>query len=191
MAKAISPEVLSEAQALREAGFTVLSISQRLHVSVRALQRHFAATGIKKGAIRDELLAKARADLVAHITSNDVIRAQVAKLLADNIAHSQHLRAILVDASVHMKANSLPDVVLVARAAAAYATTLKATSDAVRSTLPLDRLGDDGAYDLPELVITVISDQEAAEIAKRAALGMSDPQPAEVDDDEDGVVEEG
>jgi AcrR family transcriptional regulator len=184
------PDVLTEALALREAGFTVLAVSQRLGVSTRTLQRHFATHGAKKGAVKGELLAKARADLMNHITSNDAIRAEVAQLIADNIAHARHLRTILLEASAHMKATSLPEAVLVARAAAAYATTIKTTSDAVRSILPLDRLSDDIAEDLPELVVRVISDSEAVEIAKKAAAGMGNEDEASDDHQDDEVVKE-
>jgi hypothetical protein len=75
--RSLAPDVLTEALALREAGFTVLAISQRLIVSVRTLQRHFAAHGVKKGAVKEELLAKARADLLSHITSDEAIRVEV------------------------------------------------------------------------------------------------------------------
>jgi hypothetical protein len=160
----LAPDVLSEALALREAGFTTLAISQRLGVSIRTLQRHFAAHGVKKGKVKEELLVKARADLVNHITSNEALREEVAQLINDNIAHAKHLRTILVEASAHMKATSLLEVVLVARAAAAYATAIKATSDAIRSTLPLNKLNADVPQDLPELIVTVLTDSDIERI---------------------------
>src|SRR5450830_1179395 len=113
-----SPVDIAEAVALREAGFTALAISQRLGMSVRSLQRHFAATGTVKGAIKADLLVKARADLMARVSSESSIKEEAARLVADDLAHSQHLRQIMLAATEAMTAVTLADAVQVMRAAA-------------------------------------------------------------------------
>jgi len=69
-----TPEEIGEALALREAGYTALAINQRLGISVRTLQRHFAAAGARKGAVKAEVLRKAKGELLARITSDQTIK---------------------------------------------------------------------------------------------------------------------
>ncbi|MDQ9170695.1 hypothetical protein Q8A64_09770 [Oxalobacteraceae bacterium R-40] len=163
----ISPDLIAEALAMRQAGYTVLSISQRLGISVRTLQRHFAATGIKKGAIKEELLQSAKAELLARITSDQTIKEEAARLVADDIAHAVHIRELMLEASEHMKATNLQDVVQVMRAAAAYSTAIKNTSDIIRHNLRVERLTDMTEDTLPELVVRELTSEEVEEIRKK------------------------
>ena len=158
--KTATPAEIIEALALREAGYTVLSISQRLGISVRSLQRHFASHGTKKGSIKEEVLATARADLLKRVTSDDAIREEAARLINDDLAHARHLREIMLNASDQLQATSLKDAALVMRAAAAYSTTIKNTSDVLRQTLRIDRVVEDAGTELPELVIRELTDEE-------------------------------
>ena len=158
--KTATPAEISEAMALREAGYTVLSISQRLGISVRSLQRYFAEHGTKKGSIKDEVLANARADLLKRVTSDDAVREEAARLINDDLAHARHLREIMIAASEQLRATSLKDAVLVMRAAAAYSTAIKNTSDVLRQTLRIDRAIDDADIELPELVVRELTAEE-------------------------------
>lgn len=158
--KTATPAEISEALALREAGYTVLSISQRLGISVRSLQRYFAEHGTKKGCIKDEVLANARADLLKRVTSDDAVREEAARLINDDLAHARHLREIMIAASEQLQAESLKDAVLVMRAAAAYSTAIKNTSDVLRQTLRIDRAIDDADAELPELVVRELTAEE-------------------------------
>lgn len=161
--KPAAPDAIAEALALREAGYTALAISQRLGISVRTLQRHFAAHGVRKGAIKKELLDQARLDIRSRVTSSDTIKDEAARLIADDLAHARHLRDVLLSASDHMKASSLSESVLVMRAAAAYSTALKNTSDMVRHTLRLDRLDPTAPEELPALIVQELT---AAQVEK-------------------------
>lgn len=161
-----TPEEIGEALALREAGYTSLAISQRLGISVRTLQRHFAAAGARKGAVKAEVLRKAKDELLARITSDQTIRDEAARLVADDLAHSIHLREVILAASEQMKAESLRDAVLVMRAAAAYSTAIKNTSDIIRRSLRLEN--QDGTSDeLPELVITELTQAEIEQLRSK------------------------
>ncbi len=162
--KTATPAEISEALALREAGYTVLSISQRLGISVRSLQRHFTEHGAKKGVIKEEVLATARADLLKRVTSDDAVREEAARLINDDLAHARHLREIMLNASDQLQATSLKDAVLVMRAAAAYSTAIKNTSDVLRQTLRIDRAVEDAGTELPELIVRELTDAEIKEM---------------------------
>lgn len=167
--KAATPAQITEALALREAGYTVLSISQRLGISVRSLQRHFAEHGTKKGAIKEEVLATARANLLKRVTSDEAIKEEAARLINDDLAHAQHLRELMINATEYLQATSLKEAVLVMRAAAAYSTAIKNTSDMMRHTLRIERSIDDADKELPELVIKELTDEEIIELRKVGA----------------------
>lgn len=162
--KTATPDEISEALALREAGYTALSISQKLGISVRSLHRHFADHGARKGTLKQEVLDAARVDLLKRVTSDDAIREEAAKLINDDLAHALHLRSILISASEQLQANSLKDAVLVMRAAAAYSTAIKNTSDMLRHTLQIDRTIDDTNNELPELIIRELTQEDIAKL---------------------------
>lgn len=166
MKKTASPAEISEALALREAGYTALSISQRLGISVRSLQRHFADHGTKKGSIKKEVLDNARADLLKRITSDEAIKEEAARLINDDLAHAQHLRELMINATEHLQATSLKEAVLVMRAAAAYSTAIKNTSDMMRHTLRIEKSIDDAEKDLPELLIKELTSDEIEAMRK-------------------------
>lgn len=150
---------------MREVGYTVLSISQKLGISVRSLHRHFAENGAKKGTLKQEVMDSARAELLKRVISDDSIREEAARLINDDLAHARHLRSIMVDASALLTATTLPEAVLVMRAAAAYSTAIKNTSDTLRHTLRIERTIDDTADDLPELLIRELSQNEIVKMA--------------------------
>jgi AraC-like DNA-binding protein len=185
-----TPDVVGEALAMREAGYTSLAISQRLGMSIRSLQRHFAAAGTRKGAIKAEVLRKAKEELMARITSDQAIKDEAARLVADDLAHSLHLREVILAASEQMKATNLEEAALVMRAAAAYSTAIKNTSDIIRRSLRLEHR-DDAGEELPELVVSELTQAEI-EYMRRAEDG-DDHVPNDdrqvFADDADEVVE--
>ena len=154
-----TPKEITEILALREVGYSVLHISQKLGFSVRTIHRHLAENNVKKGSLKKEVIENARAELSKIITSNSAIRDEAAKQIIDDIAHSSHLRAIIIEASVHLKATTLQEAVLVMRGAAAYSTAFKNTSDTIRHALGVDKLIDD-ASELPELIMTELTSEQ-------------------------------
>jgi predicted DNA-binding transcriptional regulator YafY len=173
-----TPEEIAEALALREAGFTALAISQRLGISIRTLQRYFAAAGTRKGAAKAEVLQRAKDELMARITSDETIKVEAARLVADD------LREVILAASEQMKATNLEEAALVMRAAAAYSTAIKNTSDIIRRSLRMEQR-DDAADELPELVVTELTQAEVDHMRKTED---EDDQPTPVDD-ADEVIE--
>lgn len=187
--KTAAPDEITQALVLREAGYTTLAISQRLGISVRTLQRHFAATGTKKGAIKDEILRSAKADLLARVTCDQTVKEEAARLVADDIAHAIHLRELMIEATEHMKATNLQDAVQVMRAAAAYSTAIKNTSDIIRHNLRLERLTNDAMSELPELVITELTADEIMELRNTAEkMDESDFHEQEQTPDEENDI---
>jgi AraC-like DNA-binding protein len=185
-----TPEEIADALALREAGFTALAISQRLNISTRTLQRHFATAGTRKGAAKAEVLQRAKNELMARITSAETIKEEAARLVADDLAHSLHLREVILAASEQMKATTLEEAALVMRAAAAYSTAIKNTSDIIRRGLRVEHR-DGVADDLPELVVSELTQ---AEIEHMRLAGDEDDQGLKDDehvsaDDADDVIE--
>lgn len=176
-----TPDEIGEALALREAGYTTLAISQRLKISVRTLQRHFAVAGARKGAVKAEVLQKAKDELLARITSDQTIKEEAARLVADDLAHSLHLREIILAASEQMKAYSLRDAVQVMRAAAAYSTTIKNTSDIIRRSLRLEEC-DETSNELPELVVTELTQAEIEQLRSKDTLEDKPPPEDELID---------
>jgi AraC-like DNA-binding protein len=162
--KTARPDVIAKALALRETGYTALAISQRLNISVRTLQRHFAATGTRKGAVKAAVYQKARDDLLDSVTSETSIKEEAARLLADDLAHARHIRELIHAASLQMTAGSLADAVLVMRGAAAYSTAVKNTSDIIRHGLRLERFRDDQGEEMPELVVRELTEEQITEL---------------------------
>jgi AcrR family transcriptional regulator len=149
-----SPEQRSEAIAMRAAGYTVPAIADRLGISSRTLHRLFSASDTRRGEIKTELLDAARARLVESITSHEKLIEEAGRLLADDLAHARLLRERLGEAIPHLRASTLEEVVQVTRAAAAYSTALKNTSDMLRRSIRVDKAIDEkGDFSLPELVV--------------------------------------
>ena len=119
-----------------------------------------------KGAVKAEVLRKAKDELLARVTSNETIKEEAARLVADDLAHSVHLRELILAASEQMKADSLRDAVRVMRAAAAYSTAIKNTSDIIRRSLRLEER-DDPSDELPELVVTELTQAEIEKLRSK------------------------
>lgn len=172
--KSTTPDDVTAALALREAGYTVLSISQRLGISTRTVERHLAAHGAKKGALSAALVERAREDLLKRVTSDRGIQEEAAKLVNDDLAHAHHLRAIVAHASDQLAATSLREAVLVMRAAAAYSTAIKNTSDMIRRSLRIDQVMAPPDSELPELVVRELTPTEVAALRDETAADAAD-----------------
>jgi AraC-like DNA-binding protein len=183
--KTATPIEITQALALREVGYTALSISQELGISVRSLQRHFAVHGTKKGKLKQEVLDSARAELMKRVTSDDAIREEAARLINDDLAHARHLRILLVAASEQLQATTLQEAVLVMRAAAAYSVVIKNTSDTIRQKRRVDKVIEDVNEDLPELTIRELTSEEVSRLRniQKDESGFAEPDETIADDE--------
>lgn len=164
--KEVTPKEVTEILVLREAGYTVLAISQKLNISTRTVDRHLSEHGAKKGSLKKEVIDKAKSDLFESVTSNPSIQLEAAKLIIDDIAHSQHLRSIMMEATEHLKATTLADAALVMRALAAASTALKNTSDTIRHSIGADKVVND-VGEMPALEIVELTNEQLEQIANR------------------------
>jgi len=165
---ALKPNQLADAIVMREAGYTITAISEALDMSISTVQRHLRAAGATKGSARVALVSQARQRLLERVTSDDTIRDEAAKLIADDLAHSSLIRIRIAVAAEQLIATTLEEAALVMRAAAAYSTVLKNTSDMMRHVMRTDRLTDqDADASLPELRVCEMTDDEI--IAQRDA----------------------
>jgi hypothetical protein len=87
-----------------------------------------------------------------------------------------------------MKAETLKDAVLVYRAAAAYSTALKNTSDMLRHSLRIDRLDDTDDEELPTLVVKVLTDDDVARIRESQRAGTDNLDVIDDADDFDDAT---
>ena len=188
--KIAEPDQIAQALALREAGFSTLSISQRTGIPTRTLERHFQAAGARKGSLKEEMLSEARKELLGLVSSSEAIREEAAKLVADDLAHARYLRQIMQEAAEHMQATNLQEAALVMRAAAAYATAIKATSDVLKHALHTESQED--REELPELVITDLTAEEIEELQGNngaSAMYQDAAKDAVMDDADNEVIE--
>ncbi len=178
--KSLTPNQITEAVTLRAAGYTLTAISQRTGISLRTLNRHFEQHGAKKGTVKDEVIEAAKRDLIEGITSNDRVKEEAGRMVADDLAHGRLLRERMALACEHLTATNLEEAALLMRAAAAYSTAIKNTSDMMRHTLRTDRALDQAdEQDLPVLVIQEISAEDALQM--RRDNGKDIPPPHEGD----------
>ena len=159
--KHLSLTQVSEAITLREVGYTLTAIAERLNISVSSLQRAYKKHSTKKNAIRSEVIENAREELMACVTSSDVIKEEAAKLLTDDLAHSRLLRnkaAVTIEA---ITAKDTSEAALAMRALVAYSTLIKNTSDTLRRGLGLNNIESDSSMEeLPELVIRELTAEQ-------------------------------
>lgn len=171
--KEVTPKEVTEILVLREAGYTALAIANRLGISIRTVQRHLSEHGAKKGGLKKEVIERAKAELFESVTTSQSIREEAAKLIIDDIAHSQHLRNVILEATEHLKATSLGDAALVMRAVAAASTALKNTSDMLRHSLGVDKVIDD-AGEVPDLNVTELTSEQIEEIISKKKADIQD-----------------
>lgn len=175
-----TPKEVIEMLTLREAGYSVLHISQQLGFSHRTVSRYIADNQVKKGKLKADVIQAARDELAKVITSDPTIRDEAARLIVDDLAQTRHIRDIMIEASEHLIATDLKGAVLVMRAAAAYSTAIKNTSDILRNQLGLDKAKDE-LEDLPELTIKVITDSQAVEMHQASIVKEGDEHGEELD----------
>ncbi len=177
--KALTPDQIALAVAMRAAGYSVPAIAERLGVSPRTINRVFERHAAKKGAVMDKLIEQAKRELVDSITGVERIKEEAARMVADDLAHVRLLRERVAAAYELLHPTNLQEAAVCLRAAAAAATTLKVTSDTLRRSLRTDRALDaEEAVDLPELVVVEITDEEALRMREERAADMALPSPA-------------
>ncbi|WP_201269818.1 helix-turn-helix domain-containing protein [Pseudomonas aeruginosa] len=176
------PDQGAQAVILREAGYTLPAIAQRLEISLSTVQRLLKKHKAVAGATTHALIEKARDEMLASAFSLESIQQTAASLVLDDLAIGQQIRRKLSSALEELD----PSNPIAFRALAACATTLKLTQDVGRRALPLDKLEQAQAVEeLPELQILVMTPWDVEEMRAQQRL-----DEAELRGDAEGINEE-
>lgn len=180
--KQTTPDQGAQAVILREAGYTLSAIAERLDISLSTVQRLMKKHKAVAGATTQALIEKAREELLASVFSLDSVQQTAASLALDDLAIGQQIRRKLSSAVEELD----PSNPIVFRALAASATTLKLTQDVSRRALPLDKLEQaQSVEELPELQIHIMSGMDVEEMRIQQRL-----EEAELNGDAEAVSEE-
>ena len=164
----ITPMQKKSAVTMRAAGYTLTVISDKTGISVPSLKRLFKEHMIKKGELKQSVIDKAVDELLNDAQIIELIRREANFLLRDDIAMVRRLRAAMAEATEVLEATDTAEALQVMRAVSAGAVALKSTSETLRKSLGMDK-DDDIGGDLPELIISVLTEDEMQGIRNHSA----------------------
>ena len=178
---------------LRSAGYTITVISDKTNMSVSTLKRLFKEHLVKKGELKQAVISKATDELLNDASAVKDIKREVASLINDDLAMVKRLRMAMAEAIEVLEAVDTTEALQVMRAVSAGAVALKSTSETLRKSLGMDK-DNEVMGDLPELVISVLTEQEMSDIRIQAAnlsSGTDDGTAGVLGSTDDDVVIEG
>lgn len=180
--KKATPDQSTQVVILREAGYTLPAIANRLDLSISTVQRIIKTNKVVAGAGTQALIEKAREGLFTSAFSLEAIQQTVAELVTDELALSRQIRTKLANALEALD----PTDPIVFRGLAAASTTLKLTQDVTRRALPIDKLNQaQDIEELPTLQIHIMTEQDVAEMRAKQRL-----EDAEMNGDAQGIEDE-
>ncbi|MEE5154652.1 helix-turn-helix domain-containing protein [Pseudomonas alliivorans] len=180
--KKSTPDQNTQVVILREAGYTLPVIADRLGLSISTVQRIIKTNKAVVGAGTRALIDKAREELLSSAFSLDAVQQTVATLVADELALSHQIRTKIASA---LEALDPTDPVAF-RGLAAASTALKLTQDVTRRSLPIEKLNQaQDIEELPSLQIHIMTEQDVAEMRARQRL-----EEAEMSGDAQGIEDE-
>lgn len=172
----LTPAQKIEALTLRAAGYTITVISDKTNISISSLKRIFKDHGLLKGKLKKEAVQKATNALLHDANAIDSIKREVAALILDDVAMAKRLREAMAQATEKLSATNTAEALQVMRAISSGAVALKSTSETLRKSLGIDK-NDDLTEDMPELTITIMTEDEIEAVKVRArarTLGLVD-----------------
>lgn len=156
-----TPDQETQAVVLREAGWTVSAIADRLTISVSTVQRLLKKHHVVAGAGTQALIEKAREELLTAAFSLEAVQQTAASLVADELALVRQIRQKIASSIEQLD----PTDPIAFRGLAAASTALKLTQDVTRRALPVDKLGQAMEIEeLPELRIRIMTEDDVAEM---------------------------
>lgn len=180
--KQSTPDQAAQAVILREAGWTVSAIAQRLCISISTTQRLLKKHNAVAGARAQALIEKAREELLTAAFSLDAVQQTAASLVVEELALNQQIRSKLANALEILD----PADPIVFRSLAAASTALKLTQDVTRRALPLEKMNQAlDIEELPELKIHIMTEADVAEMRAQQRL-----EEAEHEGNLEGVEDE-
>jgi transposase-like protein len=154
---------LKAAIALRDAGYSIASISEKTGISSATLSRHFAKHKVGKGSLTDEAVTLARSKLLQDGTFIDSLKHEIASTVLDDVAQFRQLRhAMTVTLDDLLNDATLPSHYKM-RGLAAYATTLKLSQETIRRALQIDNQEPE-PESLPTLTIYELTPEEITQM---------------------------
>lgn len=160
MSTRTSPATIQQIVVMREAGWTLASISEKTSTSISTLQRILKRNKVKAGSKEAEMVVASRAEMFDKLINSDQIRELYATTLSDNESQMRLARVKAAEALENLKCDSTADAALTMRALTAHATMLKSHSDCLRTFIPLP----ESAQHIPELTIHIMSAEEEKEM---------------------------
>lgn len=167
---------LKQAVILRNAGYSLASITERTGISASTLSRHFAKHKVAKGGLSTEAVELARQQLLADGGLIDQLKHEIAAAVVDDVAHVKRLReasALLLEEL--MADTSLPPHYKT-RGLAALSTTLRLTQEAARKALRVEEMQPE-ATELPELIVTELSNEDIERMRQEQQSGAVYDEP--------------
>lgn len=185
--KHIRPDQKTNALTLRAAGYTITVISDMTGISVSTLKRLFGEYAVERGKLKKEAVHEATEALINDANAIDQIKREIAALIQDDVAHVRRLRQAMAEATDKLVATDTTQAVQVMRAISSGAVALKSTSETLRKSLGIDK-NDDLDGDLPELNISIMTDDQIEAIKEKAKAKLrgeiDEFEYGESDDDE-------
>jgi len=164
---AIAPDIQAQVVALREAGYTLTSIATRLDIGISSVQRIIKKRGAVAGAATQEMIARAREEMIASAYDLESVRKIAAALVHDDLHLAQRIRLKSVEVLDTIKVTA-DNAVQSARAVVACATSLKVTQDVQRRAMPLDKLERAASVEeLPEIQIRIMTEDDVRELREQ------------------------
>lgn len=191
--KHITPAQKKKALILRTAGYTITSISDKTNMSVSTLKRFFKEHMVKKGELKQSVIDKATDELLHDATAIEEIKREMASLIHDDLAQVKRMRTVMAEAIDVLEATDTSEALQVMRAVSAGAVALKSTSETLRKSLGMDK-DDEVTGDLPELIISVLTEDEMSDIRIQTAnlsAGIDDGTGGMLNIMENDVIIEG
>ena len=177
-----TPDQATQAVILREVGWTISAIADRLAISISTAQRLLKKHNAVAGAGTKALIEKAREELLTIAFSLESVQHTAASLVADELALTQQIRLKLANAIEQLN----PADPVAFRGLAAASTALKLTQDVTRRALPIEKLGKAlEIEELPELRIHIMTKNDVAEMRAQERL-----EEAEREGDLQGIEDE-
>lgn len=180
--KKVTPDQSTQVVVLREAGYTLPAIANRLELSISTVQRIIRTNKVVAGASTQALIDKAREELLATAFSLESVQQLAASLVVDELVLTEKIRLKLANAIETLD----PADPMAFRALAAASTALKLTQDVTRKALPLERLNQAlEIEELPELKIHIMTADDVAEMRAQQRL-----EDAEISGDDQAALDE-
>lgn len=163
----LNPDETKEALTLRQAGWTLSAISDKIGASPSTLYRLFKKSGTTRGAITAESVEAAKQQIIQDADFVESLKHQIASSIVDDLQMSKSIKeqALL---TLELLETENDSSMIKARALAALATSIKVASDVQRRCLRIDDPTlTPQSEDLPTLTITKMTDEEISLAQRR------------------------